>query len=93
MGRVLAPGPDTKLEITRSSSDRVKLSSQLEANAGMSPGRVVSRNITVPPALRTSTAAMLASGWEVAAIPSRAYTGEQPGRWKSRVMKMGYASA
>jgi hypothetical protein len=26
----------------------------------------------VPPALRTSTAAMLASGWDVAAIPSRA---------------------
>ena len=49
MGRVLAPGPDTKLEITRSSSDRVKLSSQLDANAGTMLGRVVSMNARTGP--------------------------------------------
>src|SRR5579871_5379496 len=30
IGRVLAPGPETKLEITRSSSESVKLSSRIE---------------------------------------------------------------
>src|ERR1700734_1400413 len=49
MGSVLAPGPDTKLEITKSSSERVKLSSQLEANAGTILGNVVSRNARTGP--------------------------------------------
>ncbi len=31
MGSVLAPGPETKLEITKSSRDSVKLSSQLDS--------------------------------------------------------------
>ena len=40
MGRVLAPGPDTKLEMTRSSSERVKFNSQLEGMPAVSaPGR------------------------------------------------------
>ena len=39
IGSVLAPGPETKLEITRSSSDRVKLSSQLDARAGAMIGQ------------------------------------------------------
>src|SRR5262249_49507286 len=38
----------------------------------------------VPPAFSVSIAAAVASGWEVAAIPSHAWTGERPGRWKSR---------
>src|SRR5579864_5434595 len=38
----------------------------------------------VPPALSTAIAASLASGWEVAAMPSQAKTGERPGLWKSR---------
>src|ERR1700722_17589536 len=41
IGRVLAPGPETKLEITRSSNDRVKERSQLEASAGMMRGGFV----------------------------------------------------
>src|ERR1700685_2887630 len=49
IGRVLAPGPDTKLDITKSSRDSVKLSSQLEARAGARPGRVVSRNARTGP--------------------------------------------
>src|SRR6266404_5082991 len=43
IGRVLAPGPATKLEMTRSSSDRVKDSSQLETIAGAMIGSVISR--------------------------------------------------
>src|SRR6266478_2304270 len=38
----------------------------------------------VPPALRMSIATWLASGWEVAAMPSQANTAERPGLWKSR---------
>src|SRR3984885_4242667 len=43
IGSVLEPGPETKLEITRSSSDRVKLNNQLERIAGMRIGSVISR--------------------------------------------------
>ena len=43
MGRVLAPAPAVKLEITRSSSDRVKASNQPAAMAGKISGRVISR--------------------------------------------------
>src|SRR5210317_1184500 len=35
IGRVVAPGPETKLAITTSSSDRVKASSQPEISAGV----------------------------------------------------------
>src|SRR5258708_1078946 len=38
----------------------------------------------VPPALRVSIATWLASGCEVAAMPSQANTAERPGLWKSR---------
>src|ERR1700730_18672702 len=56
MGRVLAPGPDTKLDITKSSSESVKLSSQLEANAGAMPGRVVSMKARTGPDPRSMAA-------------------------------------
>src|SRR5476649_2223988 len=42
----------------------------------------------VPPARSASTAASVASGCEVAAMPSQAITGERPGSWKSRVILM-----
>ncbi|KUQ61854.1 spermidine/putrescine ABC transporter permease, partial [Enterobacter kobei] len=41
IGSVVAPGPETKLAITRSSSDRVNASSQPEITAGMIIGRVM----------------------------------------------------
>src|SRR6185312_5616739 len=40
----------------------------------------------VPPSRRTSIAAKVASGCEVAAMPFMAMTGERPGSWKSRLM-------
>ena len=40
----------------------------------------------LPPARSVSTAAKVASGCEVAAMPSLAITGERPGNWKSRDM-------
>src|SRR5471032_3181113 len=40
----------------------------------------------LPPARSTSMAVSVASGWEVAAMPSLAITGERPGSWKSRGM-------
>src|SRR5664279_2190945 len=40
----------------------------------------------LPPARSASTAAKVASGCEVAAMPSQAITGERPGSWKSRGM-------
>src|SRR5664279_2299221 len=43
----------------------------------------------LPPARSTSMAVSVASGWEVAAMPSLAITGERPGRWKSRGMMDG----
>jgi len=56
IGSVLAPGPETKLEITRSSRDSVKLSSQLDASAGAIAGSVVSRNAPTGPAPRSMAA-------------------------------------
>ena len=43
IGSVVALGPDTKLEMTRSSSDRVNASSQPETSAGSSIGTVMSK--------------------------------------------------
>src|SRR5215470_7937228 len=40
----------------------------------------------LPPARKVSIAASDASGWEVAAMPSQAMTGERPGRLKSRLI-------
>src|ERR1051325_1538702 len=40
----------------------------------------------VPPPRSASTAASVASGCEVAAMPSQAMTGERPGSWKSRLI-------
>src|SRR5580698_8457477 len=56
IGRVLAPGPETKLEITRSSSDKVKLSSQLERIAGARIGSVISRKARAGPDPRSIAA-------------------------------------
>src|SRR5271163_4522908 len=67
IGRVLAPGPETKLEITRSSNDRVKERSQLEASAGMMMGRVVSRKARTGPDPKS----MAASSSERSALASR----------------------
>ncbi len=39
IGSVLAPGPETKLEITKSSSESVKLSSQLDAKRRRDAGQ------------------------------------------------------
>src|SRR5437763_12430382 len=51
---------------------------------------VTAASAALPPARSTSMAAKLASGFEVAAMPSRAITGERPGRWKSRIeLKVG----
>src|ERR1700760_1488238 len=44
MGKVLVPGPEVKLEITRSSHDNVKASSQPERMAGKMIGRVMTKN-------------------------------------------------
>ena len=41
IGRVFAPGPDTKLAITRSSSDKVNASSHPEMSAGVRRGIVI----------------------------------------------------
>ena len=43
MGNVVAPGPETKLEITKSSRESVKASSQPEIIAGKIIGRVISQ--------------------------------------------------
>ncbi len=44
IGSVVAPGPETKLEITRSSSDSVKDNSHPATKAGNSIGTVMSQN-------------------------------------------------
>src|SRR5690554_6954236 len=45
IGKVVAPGPDTKLAITRSSSDKVNASNQPDTNAGAITGRVITKNV------------------------------------------------
>src|SRR6476619_5953647 len=50
---------------------------------------VTAASTALPPARSTSTAASVASGCEVAAMPSLAITGERPGRWKSRLIGFG----
>src|SRR6202161_1335866 len=44
MGKVLLPGPDVKLEITRSSHDSVKARSQPDSMAGKMIGKVMTKN-------------------------------------------------
>ena len=44
IGRVLPPGPDTKLAITRSSSDSVNARSQPAIIAGAMSGKVISKS-------------------------------------------------
>ncbi len=43
IGRVLAPGPEVKVAMTRSSNDRVNASSQPASMAGQISGRVITR--------------------------------------------------
>src|ERR1041385_7817216 len=50
---------------------------------------VTAASTALPPERSTSIAASVASGCEVAAMPSLAMTGERPGRWKSRLMTAG----
>ena len=45
IGSVVAPGPVTKLAITRSSSESAKASIQPEATAGQISGKVTVRNV------------------------------------------------
>src|SRR5690554_7043971 len=45
IGKVVAPGPDTKLAITRSSSDKVNASNQPDTNAGAITGRVITKKV------------------------------------------------
>src|ERR1700680_3998984 len=66
IGSVLAPGPETKLDITKSSSESVKLSSQLEASAGAMLGRVVSMKARTGPDPKS----MAASSRERSALAS-----------------------
>src|SRR5262245_15839400 len=49
---------------------------------------VTAASVALPPARSVSTAARLASGCEVAAMPSQAMTAERPGSWKSRYMAL-----
>ena len=44
IGSVLEPGPETKLVITRSSSESVNASSQPETSAGAMIGSVITKN-------------------------------------------------
>src|SRR4051794_27508952 len=48
---------------------------------------VTAASTALPPARSTSSAASVARGCEVAAMPSPAMTGERPGKWKSRLME------
>src|SRR5690554_1131408 len=45
IGKVVAPGPDTKLAITRSSSDKVNASNQPDTNAGAITGSVITKKV------------------------------------------------
>jgi len=56
MGRVLLPGPDVKLEITRSSHDRVKASSHPDRMAGKMMGSVMTKNTLTGSAPRSMAA-------------------------------------
>src|SRR5215475_6372527 len=49
---------------------------------------VTAASAAVPPARRVSTAASVASGCEVAAMPLWAMTAERPGRLKSRLIEI-----
>jgi hypothetical protein len=49
------------------------------------PAAVTAASTAFPPCRRTSTAASVASGDEVAAAPFRAWIVERPGSWKLRI--------
>src|SRR3954464_12450609 len=53
---------------------------------------VTAASAALPPPRRVSIAASVASGCEVAAMPSQAMTGERPGSWKSRLMRVRWIS-
>src|SRR5690606_7392171 len=45
IGKVVAPGPDTKLAITKSSSDKVNASNHPDTSAGAITGNVITKNV------------------------------------------------
>ncbi len=67
MGSVLLPGPEAKLEITRSSHDMVKASSQPDRMAGKMIGRVMTKNTLAGCAPRS----MAASSRAMSNVPRR----------------------
>src|SRR5579863_9861169 len=64
MGRVLLPGPEVKLEMTRSSHDRVKASSHPDSMAGKMMGSVMTKNTFKGRAPRSMAASSKASSKE-----------------------------
>src|SRR5258708_37155446 len=70
MGRVLLPGPDVKLEITRSSHDNVKASSHPDKIAGKMMGSVMTKNTLTGRAPRS----MAASSSAVSKVDRREFT-------------------
>ena len=67
IGSVLLPGPDVKLEITRSSHDSVKASSQPERMAGKLIGSVMTKKTYMGRAPRS----IAASSRDVSKVASR----------------------
>ena len=67
MGKVLLPGPEVKLEITKSSQDSVKASSQPDRMAGKMIGRVMTKNTLTGRAPKS----MAASSRAVSKVASR----------------------
>ena len=65
IGNVVAPGPDTKLAITRSSKDRVNESSHPEIMAGNIIGRVISQSTLIGFAPRSKAASSMDSSISV----------------------------
>ncbi len=67
IGKVLEPGPETKLAITRSSSEMVKASSQPDTSAGAMIGSVMRKKILAGRAPRS----IAASSSESSRVDSR----------------------
>src|ERR1700721_732396 len=68
MGKVLLPGPEVKLEITRSSHDRVKASSHPDRMAGKMIGRGVTKK-PLPGRAHKPPAPSSAPGWKPGGPP------------------------
>src|ERR1035438_5896730 len=70
MGKVLPPGPEVKLENTRSAHDKVKASSQPDKMAGKMIGSVMTKNTLSGRAPKS----MAASSSAVSKVAGRAFT-------------------